>query len=581
MRCVGLLFVGIVAWGMGVLFAQSTPASPDSEFGVRSGIALEELTPIQIENLVTLGRVWGFLKYHHPRVTAGERSWDYDLFRIMPLILAAPNRDEANIAMSHWIDGLGPVPDCVSCVHLEQRDIALVPDLGWIYNQTALGELLSGRLQRIYADRVADQQFYVSLVKHVGNPSFLHEDSYAAIQHPDSGYQLLALYRFWNIMQYWSPYRSVAKQEWVEVLAEFIPKVALAKDKDAYQLAMMGLIAKANDTHANLWSSIRLRPPAGDCVVPIDVRFVDQQAVVAGNKELLMFKVGDVIEAVDGVPLTRLLTDWRPLYADSNEAARARDTGRSLSRGKCGTAKLQILRDGEEIEIASDRLPQAKKPAILTHDLAGDTFRLLSKDVAYLKLSSVKAADVPRYIDQAKGTKGLVVDIRNYPSEFVVFALGSLLVTKHTPFATFTLPDLSNPGAFHFGYTVALDPKSPHYDGKVIILVDESTQSQAEYTTMALQATPNAIVVGSQTAGADGNVSPIPLPGGLSSMISGIGVYYPDKAPTQRVGVRIDVKAKPSLNGIRTGRDEVLEVGIRQIIGDGASAEMIEKMARP
>ena len=64
-------------------------------------------------------------------------------------------------------------------------------------------------------------------------------------------------------------------------------------------------------------------------------------------------------------------------------------------------------------------------------------------------------------------------------------------------------------------------------------------------------------------------------------MISGIGVYYPDKAPTQRVGVRIDVKVEPSLNGIRTGRDEVLEVGIRQILGDGASAEMIEKMARP
>jgi C-terminal processing protease CtpA/Prc len=569
-----------VAWTV-VFFAQSTPPAADSEFGVRSGIALGELTPIQIENLVTLGRVWGFLKYHHPRVTAGERSWDYDLFRIMPVVLAAPDRNDANIAMARWIDELGPVSDCVSCVHLEQRDIALAPDLGWIDDRTALGDLLSGRLQRIYANRVAGQQFYVSLVMHVGNPSFHHEDTYAAIQFPDSGYQLLALYRFWNIMQYWSPYRAVAEQAWAEVLAEFIPKVALAKDKDAFQLAMMVLIAKANDTHANLWSSIRLRPPAGDCVLPIDVRFVDRQAVVTGNKELSMFRVGDVIEAVDGVPLTRLLPDWKPFYADSNDAARSRDTGRSLTRGRCGGAKLQILRDGEEIEIASDRLPQAERPALLTHDLAGDTFRLLSKDVAYLKLSSVKATDVRNYIDQAKGTNGLVVDIRNYPSEFVVFALGSLVVTKDTPFARFTVADLSNPGAFHFGNAIALNPGTTYYRGKVVILVDENTQSQAEYTTMALQSTPNAIVVGSQTAGADGNVSPIPLPGGLSTLISGIGVYYPDKAPTQRVGVRIDVKVEPSLNSIRAGRDEVLEVGIRQILGDGASSEMIEKMARP
>jgi hypothetical protein len=37
--------------------------------------------------------------------------------------------------------------------------------------------------------------------------------------------------------------------------------------------------------------------------------------------------------------------------------------------------------------------------------------------------------------------------------------------------------------------------------------------------------------------GANGNVSSIPLPGGQRSMISGIGVFYPDKKPTQRVGI--------------------------------------------
>jgi hypothetical protein len=35
-------------------------------------------------------------------------------------------------------------------------------------------------------------------------------------------------------------------------------------------------------------------------------------------------------------------------------------------------------------------------------------------------------------------------------------------------------------------------------------------------------------VTGVVTTGADGNVSLIPLPGGLTTMISGIGVLYPD-----------------------------------------------------
>ena len=91
---------------------------------------------------------------------------------------------------------------------------------------------------------------------------------------------------------------------------------------------------------------------------------------------------------------------------------------------------------------------------------------------------------------------------------------------------------------------------------------------------------PNATVVGSTTAGADGNVSAIPLPGGLRSMISGIGVFYPDKKPTQRVGIVPDVEARPTLLGIRSGRDEVLEVALRHILGPDVPAAEIERMAK-
>lgn len=175
-------------------------------------------------------------------------------------------------------------------------------------------------------------------------------------------------------------------------------------------------------------------------------------------------------------------------------------------------------------------------------------------------------------------TRGLIVDIRNYPSEFVVFALGSLLVTQPTPFAVFTMPDLANPGAFHSIAPLMLTPAQPHYDGKVVILVDETTQSQAEYTTMALRASPHAVVIGSTTAGADGNVSLIPLPGDLRAAISGIGVFYPDGRPTQRIGVRIDRVVQPTIAGLAASRDEILEAAIREISPDLTQSD-IEKLA--
>jgi C-terminal processing protease CtpA/Prc len=82
---------------------------------------------------------------------------------------------------------------------------------------------------------------------------------------------------------------------------------------------------------------------------------------------------------------------------------------------------------------------------------------------------------------------------------------------------------------------------------------------------MAFRAVPGAVVIGSTTAGADGDVSTVPIPGGLSSYISGLGVFYPDKRPTQRVGIIPDIWLTPTIAGLRAGRDELIEAAIGYI----------------
>ena len=108
-----------------------------------------------------------------------------------------------------------------------------------------------------------------------------------------------------------------------------------------------------------------------------------------------------------------------------------------------------------------------------------------------------------------------------------------------------------------------------YYKGRVIVLVDSSTQSQAEYTAMTFQATPRCTVVGTQTAGADGNISMLVMPGGNFGCFSGLGVFYPDGTDTQRAGVRIDVPVHATAAGLQAGRDEILEKAL-EIIGTGA-----------
>ena len=559
----------------------------DHEFDAGSGIALKDLTRIQIANLALLGKVWGFLKYHHPLITGGKRHWDYELFRVLPRVLAAADGPAARAVIYRWVTGLGSVPACGPCASLSEGALHLRPPVTWLSDE-GLGIELAAALRAVHRNRpTASQQFYVSLMPNIGNPSFDHEAAYPDIGLPDAGYQLLALYRFWNIIEYWFPYRDVIGGNWDNELTIFIPRIALAKTGDSYKQQLMALIARVNDTHANLWSSLTVRPPIGACQIPVTLRFIENQAVVTGYSHTESgpatgLRVGDVVTALDGVAVADLVERWTPYYAASNPPTRLRDIARSMTRGSCGEAAVRVRRDRETLELKPTRAPESavNPTAGRTHDRPGETFRKLSADVAYLKLSSVQASQASSYIGSAAGTKGLVIDIRNYPSEFVVFALGSLLVDRGTEFARFTRGDPVNPGAFHWDKVLSLQPAAPRYKGKIVILVDESSQSQSEYTAMAFRSAPDATVVGSTTAGADGNVSAIPLPGGLRSMISGIGVFYPDKRPTQRIGIIADVEAKPTIQGIRSGRDEVLEAALRQILDPATPAAEIERLAK-
>jgi len=550
-----------------------TVLDTDHEFDSGSKIDITSLTPLQIRNLEMLGKVWGFLKYHHPDIATGRRHWDYELFRVMPKVLAADTKEVANAAVRDWIRGVGDVPPCRNCARPPDRDnLDIDADLRWLNDEAALGSDLSELLRTIHRNRARGANFYISQVRGVGNPVFDNEPNYARVQFPDAGYQLLGLYRYWNIVEYWYPNRNILDQDWNAILSEFIPRVGLAKSREAYQLEMLQLIVKLTDTHANLNVAAQVQPPTGTCQLPVLVRFIGRRAVVTGYSEPTLgpetgLKPGDEIESLDADGVEQLIGKWLPYYAGSNEPVRLLAIARSVTRGACGTVKVGVRRDDASLTISATRAPLSQQTARAgsTHDRPGDTFQLLSDDVAYLKLSSVKIADAASYINRARGTKGLIIDIRNYPSEFVVFALGSLLVDKPTAFARFTAGDLDNPGAFLWTPPLQITPQSPHYSGKIVILVDETSISQSEYTTMAFRSAPGAIVVGSTTAGADGNVSQIPLPGGLNTAISGIGVFYPDKRPTQRIGIVPDVEVLPTIEGIRAGRDEVLEEAIRRI----------------
>jgi C-terminal processing protease CtpA/Prc len=181
-------------------------------------------------------------------------------------------------------------------------------------------------------------------------------------------------------------------------------------------------------------------------------------------------------------------------------------------------------------------------------------------------MKTLKGDDIDLMMKKLIKTKGLIIDLRCYPSGMPIYKLGEYLMPEPINFVKFSRNYLSDIGNFYFTDTASIGKKNEnYYKGKVVILINEKNQSRAEFHVMAFQVAPNAIVMGSTTSAADGDVSFFWLPGGIHTLFTGIGVYYPDGTETQRIGIIPDIEIKPTIEGLRAGRDEVLEKAIEWI----------------
>ena len=537
------------------------PADLDKSFDKSSNIIFPELNEQKINDLELLGRIWGFLKYHHLAIAKGNYNWDYELFRMLPDYLQVNDNQQRDKVLVKWINKYGRVAKCKIC-QATPDSAFLKPDLGWI-DKSDMNRKLKNKLQYIYSNRTQGRHYYIAMRPDVGNPIFTNERTYEAITNPDAGFRLLALYRYWNMINYFSPYKYLTDKDWNTVLKEYIPYFVKEQNREEYELNATMLIGEVCDSHAYLMKKREINEKGQ---VPALVRFVENKLAVMeyydGRDEL---KKGDIITRIEGKPVEALVDSMRKYFPASNESARMRDIAREILRSDQHTLHIDYISSGKtkqrEIYVGT-------RDKWMYYRYRQDTtkcYKFINKDIGYITLKTIRQEDIDKIKKEFINTKGIIIDIRNYPSTSALYSLGSYFVSKNTPFVKCTRGNPDNPGEFNFTSALEIPKSEETYQGKLVVLVNEHTQSQAEFTTMAFQVGDNTTVIGSQTAGADGNVSEIILPGGLKTMISGIGIYYPDGRQTQRIGIVPDIEVKPTIQGIREGRDEVLEKAIEII----------------
>lgn len=510
-------------------------------------------------------KVWGFVKYFHSETANGSINLDSVLVQKLPLMEAATGNDEFNQILLDIITSPGETALPTGPPPFIPDSLTYNLDLNWIddpfFSQTVKDALdtLSIRF-RPRPHHLVGEAFAG------GNPTFGNDIMYNAGSgvYPEKNRRILALFRYWNVINYFFPYKNIMDQNWDTTLVEAIPKFMEAATATDYTLAVMTLEKRINDSHAfttggNTASIYGASYPRFAC------RFLNGQTVITKvHSSVTGVHPGDIIHKMDGLDIGYYRDSIESYTKGSNDLAIQYYVHEDMMNGLYGPFNITVENESGWHDLTLDRNFSSIQYYTFQQNTGPvwyDTLVNNTCHIGYVDLERLTVANVGPMMTDLWNTDAIIFDIRNYP-QGTLWYLVEYLFTHPIHIASFTVPDIQYPGVLGWLNATIGSYQAEAYDGKLIILFDINTISQAEYTCMGLEQHPGSIKIGSQTMAADGNVSTVVLPGYLTVYFTGLGTFYPDYSPTQRIGIIPDIEILPTIDGLRQGRDEVLEYAL-------------------
>jgi hypothetical protein len=384
--------------------------------------------------------------------------------------------------------------------------------------------------------------------------------TYDEMKYPDFGHRALAAFRLWNVIEYFYGYPHLIG-DWKARLPEVLQLITGARSQVEYELALAEAMTFVPDGHslAGTPAFVDLR---GRVTPPFALMRVEGKPVVTDFIEPAAagpVAVGDELLAVDGRPVAERYAELEKYISGSTEEARAHYITTALGlaavegsatytfRRPNGTTYDARLHRGQYVRTAPER-----------------AWDILTGNIGYVDLRWLEPEDVDRMIDDLWDTKGMIIDLRNYPRNVFPYLGRRMNVVGNVGFALIGIPEIvagvRSPQQF-ISQNLGVDPR-PSYDKPTVTLINERAQSQSEHTALALEALGRTTFVGSPTVGANGNVTMFSVPGGHLVMFTGMDVRHHDGRQLQRVGIVPDVPVPRTVAALAAGRDEVLERAI-------------------
>jgi hypothetical protein len=200
-----------------------------------------------------------------------------------------------------------------------------------------------------------------------------------------------------------------------------------------------------------------------------------------------------------------------------------------------------------------------------------DSIRKLAPGIWYVDLNRAPMPAIDSVMDSLAGARGVVFDLRGYPYNNHEVICHLLTGKENRSENWMRIPQIIYPdreriaGWSEFGWSY-LTPKPPRIAGKVVFLIDGTAISYAESFLGYIEGFKLAEIVGQPTAGTNGNVNPLQLPGGYAFNWTGMKVLKHDGSQHHLIGIQPTVPLQRTLAAVRAGRDEYIEQALK-IIG--------------
>lgn len=402
------------------------------------------------------------------------------------------------------------------------------------------------------------------------------DKSYPEMTFPNAEYRLLALFRYWNVIDNFFPYKHLIGDSWQTVLSRYIPKFEANKDAVDYQLTVRELVTEMHDSHGGVRNANASSEKLGMFLPPVMTGYLESKSVVARVlDDKLPIKVGDVILAVDGEPIEKKREFVSRYIAASTPQWLMKGVHLRLLLGpKDSVAKLKV--QGMSGEVRDVELPRSQ--TIMDPKWAGlmerstPIIQVLPSGFGYVDLDRLQAGDVDKMFETIKNTPAVIFDMRGYPNgtawpiaprltekKEVVAAQFSRRLLEATSLTNSELADSAN---YSFAQRIP-EREGDVYKGKVVVLINEDAISQAEHTCLFFEAATDVTFIGTPTAGANGDVTSMVLPGNLSVSFSGHDVRHADGRQLQRLGIQPTIRVERTIRGLVEGRDELLDAAVK------------------